>query len=386
MASKKPPKYCGPHKHSGKGYAWHKGRQIYFSGKHGSPESLRDYRDFLLQLEGRTVEPDPTGTTVARLMHAWLDYHEPIASQKKLSHYKICMRAIVELGLDCDFTKDFGPRKLKTLRENLVERGYARSTVNQHIGRVKSMFKWGVSEELVPGSVSQALYSVSGLRSGESKAPAPARRRPADWSRVEEIAPYLSQVVIDMCRLHWLTGMRSNNLCLLSMDQVDASGDVWLYRPEKHKTQWRGKGLLIPIGPEGQEIIRKYTGQTDAVFSPRASAEWHRKYNPAYSSWTTRTPGDYYTPNTYRQAILRAQAHAAKIPVGRKLPTKADFRAAGWDFWTPYDLRNAAVTRLRQKYSVEQVRAYMGHSTVQATEIYSEHDTHTATEIAAKEG
>lgn len=385
MPTKKPPKYCGPHKHSGKGYVWHNGRQIYFKGKHGTSESLRGYRDYLLSLEGKVLEPVPDDTTLSVMANAWLDHHEEIISYKNLSHYKSCLRVLCDMGLASTLTKDFGPKKLKEFRSELVRRGYARSTVNQHVGRIKKMFRWGVSEEMVPPHVSQALYAVAGLRSGESCAPDPKRRRPATWERVQEITPFLSGVVVDMARLHWLTGMRSDNLCMLSMDQIDTSGDVWFYTPERHKTQWKGKGLRIPIGPEGQEIIsRQAAGRK--VFSPAASIAWHIENNPQYLKWSSRTPGDKYTPNTYRQAILRAQARAAGIPVKRKLPTRGDFERAGWDFWTPYDLRNAAVTRLRQKYSIEQVRAYMGHSTVQATEIYSEHDARTAAEIAKSEG
>lgn len=390
MAStKKVPKYCGPHGHSGKAYCWHEGRQVYFPGKFGSPESLRGYRLFLASLSGQLVECLPTDTTVAQLAEAWIVEHENKISEKNLSHYHQCITALLDCGLSSVLTVDFGPRKLKELRQHLIGTGLARSTINQRIGRVKKLFKWGVSEEMVPASVSQALYAVDGLRAGESAAKEVKTRSPVGWARVEEISQHISSTVLGMCRLQWLTGMRSANICCLQMQYVDDSGDVWLYRPPKHKGQWRGKGLVVSLGPKSQEVIKECLagrGSREAVFRPIDSLAWHQEYNPGFNAWVNRAASDEFTPNTYRQAIMRGQAMAAGIKLGRKLPTVAEFEVAGWHPWTPYQLRHAAVTRLRQKYSIESVRAYMGHSTTQATEIYSEQDLETAGRIASENG
>lgn len=48
--------------------------------------------------------------------------------------------------------------------------GFARTTCNRHIGRIKSVFKWGVSIELVPQGVYHALATVAGPRRGRSSA------------------------------------------------------------------------------------------------------------------------------------------------------------------------------------------------------------------------
>jgi hypothetical protein len=64
----------------------------------------------------------------------------------------------------------FGPRDLKTLRQQLIDRGLSRTYINNSTNRIKRMFKWAVSEELVPSSVYQALQTVTGLRYGRSEA------------------------------------------------------------------------------------------------------------------------------------------------------------------------------------------------------------------------
>jgi hypothetical protein len=59
---------------------------------------------------------------------------------------------------------EFGPKKLKAVRQAMVDRDWCRNTVNAQIDRVKRMFKWAVAEELLSGDVYHALRAVDGLR------------------------------------------------------------------------------------------------------------------------------------------------------------------------------------------------------------------------------
>lgn len=139
----------------------------------------------------------------------------------------------------------------------------------------------------------------------------------------------------------------------------------------------------------GQGIIKEAQGERpedEFVFRPEDSVAWHTVNNEKYSQWTNRRMSDHFTPNTLRQAVLRAQAHKAGIKPGRKLPTKKMFLDKGWDPWTVYQLRHAAATELRQTYTIEHVRAYLGHSTLDATQIYTEHDLAAARKIALVRG
>lgn len=58
---------------------------------------------------------------------------------------------------------DFGPVALKAVRRAMVEKGWSRKLINQRVGRVRRVFKWAASEELVPVAVHQALATVAGL-------------------------------------------------------------------------------------------------------------------------------------------------------------------------------------------------------------------------------
>jgi hypothetical protein len=65
---------------------------------------------------------------------------------------------------------NFGPGKFKAVRQEMIEVGWCRGTVNKNAGRVKRLFGWAVENELVPPTVYHGLLAVKGLRRGRSDA------------------------------------------------------------------------------------------------------------------------------------------------------------------------------------------------------------------------
>lgn len=65
---------------------------------------------------------------------------------------------------------EFGPSALKALRLKMIEAGNARRTVSDDIDRVRTVFRWAVSEELIDESVYRRLRTVEGLRKGLGEA------------------------------------------------------------------------------------------------------------------------------------------------------------------------------------------------------------------------
>jgi hypothetical protein len=61
---------------------------------------------------------------------------------------------------------EFGPLALKALQQKMIGLGQSRRYINDNVDRIRRLFKWAVSEELIPPSIHQALATVSGLRKG----------------------------------------------------------------------------------------------------------------------------------------------------------------------------------------------------------------------------
>jgi integrase len=77
-------------------------------------------------------------------------------------------------------------------------------------------------------------------------------------SLVEATLPYLLPPVQAMVRLQLHTGMRPGEACALRACDLDTAGTVWVYRPARHKTAWRGKARVVAVGPRAQEVLRPF--------------------------------------------------------------------------------------------------------------------------------
>ena len=76
-----------------------------------------------------------------------------------------------------------------------------------------------------------------------------------------------------------------------------------------------------------------------------------------------KTPGDYYTVTSYRQAI---QVACRTLGVAR---------------WHPHQLRHTAATAIRKRFGLETLRVILGHEDVRATQFYAEDDRSRGVEV-----
>lgn len=282
----------------------------------------------------------------------------------------------------------FGPLALKALQMRMVEAGQSRRYVNDNIDRIRRCFKWGVAQELVPASVYQSLTAVAGLRKGRSEAREPEPIGPVSNEVVEATLPHLQPIVADMVRLQRLTGARPAEICILRPCDLDRSGDVWAYRPARHKTEHHGQDRVVFIGPKAQAILMPYLLRAGDgyCFSPKESEAKHNaqrceeRVSPMTPSQAkrkrlrrpARRPGAHYTVESYRRAIHRAadkadaKAHVAKAELSteqRIIPR-----------WSPNRLRHSAATEIRARYGLEAAATVLGHAKADVTQIYAERD------------
>lgn len=248
--------------------------------------------------------------------------------------------------------------RLKSVRSALVDDKLARSTVNGAIGRVRRLFRWGASEELIPGAVWQALASVQGLQRGRTAAYEPEPVGPVADDVVAATLPFLASVVRAMVELQKLTGARPGEIVIMRPVDVDTTGEVWRYTPATHKTEHRGQSRVIFIGPKGQAILRPFLNRKpgEYCFSPQEAEHERRalatakrltpagRGNVVGSNRTLRPrrePGERSNVDSYRRAIWRA-AETAKV-----------------SRWSPNQLRHAAATSIRATAGLEAAAAVL---------------------------
>ena len=348
---------------------------------------------------------------LAFITHANQHYLKHGRPTSELRSFGVALRPVKKLyGLGP--VTDFGPLALTTCRQLLVEQGVCRKRVNQHVGRIRQVFKWGVARELVPEPIWRALCAVTGLRHGEARETRPVT--PVAEPMIAAIRPFVSPQVWAMVQFQLRTGCRPGEACDVRPGDLIMSGEIWEYRPRSHKTQHHQKERLIFVGKQAQDVLRPFlNGAPDEfLFSPKESREWflsqrksnrktpmtpsqrarRRKSNPA------RKPGNHFSTLAYGHAISKACEKAFKMPPELRRVSKQSTQAKQsalqtaartWreqHCWSPNQLRHTAATRIRSAFGIEMARIILGHSSAVTSEIYAEIDREKAREVMAKLG
>ena len=288
---------------------------------------------------------------------------------------------------------EFGPIRLRQFRETLIGEDLARRNVNQTVNAVRAIFKWGVSHELVRPAILEALRAVEPLKYGKTSARETEPIKPVPEALVMETLEYCSPQIAAMVRLQMLTGMRSGEVTIMRTGDLNTSGVVWEYRPQYHKTSYRGEERVVFIGPDAQAVLKPWlrVNLQDYLFQPAEVDQWRR--DQLHSQRKTpllcgNRPGTnradtprqfkpYYDTMAYRQGIDHA---IAKCNKARKT------RGEGPISWHPHQLRHNAATRIRREYDIETARVVLGHKSAAITTIYAEADQSKAAAAIAKMG
>jgi integrase len=218
--------------------------------------------------------------------------------------------------------EEFGPIALQVCMQHMVDHGLSRGVINQHAGRIKRMFKWGVAQELIPATIYHALSSVPGLQKGRTDARETPPVRTIDDAIVDATAAWLPEVVADMVAVQRHSGMRPAEVCLLRPMDIDHSDDVWVFKPESHKTEHHDRERVIFLGPKAQAVLLKYLARDVAAYCFRPCDSEAKRRTAQHSARTVpvtcgnrpgtnrkaspkRYPGDKYDTGSYRRAIHR---------------------------------------------------------------------------------
>ena len=355
-------------------------------GQYDTPASREKYDQLIAEWlsHGRRLPVAAHQSTVVELAarfwdHAKTYYRRPDGTAtSSLAGYRIALRPLKRL-YGSTRVADFGPRALKAVRQAMIDKGLSRGVVNQNVNLIRGVFRWGVSQEIVPVEVHTALTTLMALKRGRSEARETEPVKPVLDAHIDAIRPYVSRQVWALIQLQLLTGARGSELVGLRAVDLDTSSAVWTATPTIHKTAHYGHARTIYFGPRAQQIVRDFMADrpVDApLFSPReaeaerhAKAPTHRRPNqPPTPRQTDRTVGDTYATDSYRRAIERG------------------CKAAGVPIWTPHRLRHNAGTMIRKDFGVEAAQLMLGHARAGVTQVYAEVNAAKAVEVARRIG
>jgi integrase len=413
-------------------------------GRHGTPESRAEYARVIAEWEAngrrlpapKSSAPDLSVNEMALAYWKFAEDYYGFGRRRGVAFNVRDALRILKALYGHTPAAEFGPLALKACRAEMVKKDWSRTYVNAQVDRIRRVFRWAASEQLVPASVYQALRTVEALRRGRTTARETKKVRPVSPEQVEVAIPHMPRLVRAMVEFQRLTGCRPDEVCRVRPLDLDMSNPAcWVYRPGsdagefgQHKTAHHDQDRLVLIGPRAQEVLRPYLGtKLDAYCFDPAEGERKRsverrasRQTPLTPSQRTRrpkpnrkrAPAGRYAVTSYRNAIYRACDRAYPLP-DRLSPrrkedgengkgAKKESRAEWWGRltadereavrawrrehrWHPNQLRHSRATELRG-YGLDVVKTILGHSKVETSQVYAEKDMQAAMELVSRIG
>lgn len=394
------------HKASGQGYTEHRGTAHYF-GKYGDPESLAKFSRFIAELTAlRTADaaastaiPLSSSPLVGELINAFLDHavRRYVKDGKPTTEVVSFRSSLVDVNelYGSLPAKEFGPLGLLAVRNRMVEVGLSRKTVNRYVARIVRVWKWGVSQQVVPVATWQALTSLEPLHAGQGRDLPPVRG--VTQEAIDAVQPFVSPPIWAMIQFQLWTGCRPHEACQVRECDIDKTHAIWEFRPARWKTQHRGGAeRIVYLGPHAQKIVTEWRRDDpkELLWQPRdGRAAWQKTHGGGSPVARGKNqPGTTYTAGSYGRAIERACERAFGMPDEyrrRKTADENKAAAKAWravHCWSPNQLRHAAATRIRATYGIEVARIILGHTSAFTTEIYAEQDREKARAAVGESG
>ncbi len=378
------------HKASGQARVIIDGRHVYL-GKFNSDDSLKAYSRLISDyLNGcaTIAAPECPARSVLLVKELILRYWQFVESHyvrngkptDEQAGIRAALRFVRRLFGDT-LASDFGPKALKTVREQMISARHSRKYINDNVNRIRRMFKWSVSEELLSAPVYEALRTVDGLKRGRSKAKETFPVQPVSDEHVAAVVENINPIIAGMVQVQRLTGMRPQDVRNMRTTDIDLNDDVWVYTPLTHKTEHFGMTRRVAIGPLAQTILHSHL-KTEApeafVFCPRDAVAYryfsanHDRHRSNGRRRKRKRISKHFTnqygKRSYEQAIARA---CKRVNVGH---------------WSPNQLRHACAQQVRSLYGAEAAAAVLGNSLGMVVEVYAESNFELATRVMREIG
>lgn len=299
----------------------------------------------------------------------------------------------------------FGPLALKEVRAKMNEIGWCRTTINNRIFKLRRVFAWGVGEELVDHALLGPLEAVPSIRKGTPGYRESPPRDAVEWEQVAAVLPFVPPMVQTMLEVQHLSGMRSEELCQMRPCEVFKAEDVWIYKPERHKTAHLGKEKVICLGPRCRALLAAYEpAESGGFYFPPAIAIGQRKTARAAARKTkvygraknrkssSRKTSEFYATSTYNHAVkyglimlAKAKSGDTSRPPKKEGPLKDWLAERGVVSFAPHQLRHSRATLTEESHGLEAASALIGDS-IQATKIYTKRLLNLARKVALETG
>jgi len=296
------------YKRTGQGVVTIDGHDHYL-GPFGSPSSKQKYAALIRAWQQRQEQPaaEPHAPLVpnerptvnelilAYLKHARDYYRLNHGENKEAQCINDALTVLQEQAYGREPADAFRPKDLEKAQVAMIAKGWSRNYINSQVNRIKRMFKYAVRQDLVPGSVYEALRVVGGLRKGTPGVRETKKVQPVPSDHIKAVLDKAHAILKAMLLFAYRTGARPGEVCALKPCHLDRTGKVWVYHvpPDANKTEHHDQERKVYIGRRAKKILEPWLeGISEGVyvFSParadrlRQKARRDARKTPLYPS------------------------------------------------------------------------------------------------------
>lgn len=375
---KKFPRYPTKKHSSGQARINLEGKDVYL-GAFGSEESWQKYQAlrsaWRAGVPGERLETACELPTVGAVVARWLEYmqgaYDPSGNEPE--NFRLSLRPLVRL-YETTLARDFDALALVRVREAMatgswmtqeekdrynrlgIKTSWSRTVINRRITRIKTVWRWAAFNKLVPAENYQHLRTLPALSHRDRSVRHLPRRTSSSEEETMKVVEALrtsrkGSLVAAMLHLQWLTGMRSAEVRLMKAGEVERGGNVWHYRPARHKNAWREghPERVVSLGPVAQGVL----------------ASWLEGKGPEAFVFTRRNRRTPLSKGAYASAVQRAA------------------RKAGVVGFHAYRCRHSMKERITREFGLDVARAALGQTSLSTTDHYGGHQDVAAADRAA---
>ena len=254
---------------------------------------------------------------------------------------------------------EFGPRLLGDAIRNMantpMKNGKGLPTkkyCREVAAEIKRIFKKAVAREQVDAERLVALNALTELPTENARDS--VERDPVGIEVVEDTCAVLPPVVADLLRFILLTGCRPSEATSATPSVIDTTVTPWVLQPKDHKTKKKGHDRIIQIGPKARVILNRWLSgkkENELVFS-RDDLERATTSN-MITIRNLKSDRQEFNRDDFKRYLKRAIAKQ------------------GVPHWSPYQLRHAGLTAIREVGGRDAAQAQAGHSDGAITERYT---------------
>lgn len=324
-----------------------------------SPEAKASYGRFIASLAaGQTPAPSRAAppATVADVAAAWWEHEAPRHAEKERDNYRLSLEPLLRLYGPTEASQ-FDAAALEVVQLAMAsgswltpeekEAGrisWCAGVVNKRISRIKTVWRWAERRRLVPAGAWSNIRILPGLRRNDRRVRHSPKRRAATWDEVRDVARHAPPAVRAVLLVMWWSGMRPAEAYTMTAGEIDTTGDLWIYRPDKHKTAHLGHARAVPLNRKAQAVLRPWLAKTDAptlpLFRPKRRTDGHQAL--------------VYNDDSFAQAVKRSAARAGRKGV------------------TAYCIRHSVKNRATRLCGLDAARSLLGQASLSSTAGYGD--------------